>query len=97
MKKIKSILIKIKAKATLKTYQKPLLVTIISLLIINLIILLIGSIVMLNVDDSGYFEGKFISAFATCMKCMISANSINTLIKDLKNYIVKKITLLMSY
>ena len=45
MKFLKSIFLKLKAKKTLKTYQKPLLVTLLTLLLINFIILAIAAII----------------------------------------------------
>ena len=83
MKKIKSILAKIKAKATLTTYQKPFFVTIITLLIVNLFVLIIASALALVLDNyTAYnnFSGNFFSAFGTALTWMISPNSINTLI-----------------
>ncbi len=79
MKKFfKSILIKIKAQTTLKTYQKPLLITILRLLLINVIVLFIAAIVALNLDSEGvYFDGNFFEAFTTALKWMVSVNSIN--------------------
>ncbi len=79
MKKlIKSILIKIKAKTTLKTYQKPLLITIIRLLLINVIVLFVATIIALNLDtEKNYFDGSFFEAFTTALKWMVSVNSIN--------------------
>lgn len=79
MKKlIKSILIKIKAKTTLKTYQKPLLITIIRLLLINVIVLFVATIIALNLDtEKKYFDGSFFEAFTTALKWMVSVNSIN--------------------
>ena len=84
IKFLKSILIKIKSKTTLSTYQKPLLITIIKLLSINLIVLIVASIIGLNLDtEKKYFEGNFLNAFVTSFKWMISVNSIN-------NYDVKE-------
>ncbi len=79
MKKlIKSLLIKIKAKTTLKTYQKPLLITILRLLLINVIVLFIAAIIALNLDtEKKYFDGNFFEAFTTALKWMVSVNSIN--------------------
>ena len=79
MKKIKSIFIKMKSKLTLKTYQKPLYITIISLLLINLVVLIIGSIVGLIIDPE-YFNYNFFKAFTHALSCMISANTITKLI-----------------
>ena len=83
MKKIKSLLIKIKAKATLTTYQKPFFVTIMTLLLINLVVLIVASILGLILDNyTSYdnFSGNFFSAFGSALTWMISPNSINTLI-----------------
>lgn len=79
MKKLKSIFLKIKAKKTLKTYQKPLAMTIITLLLINLVVLVIASIMGLLIDPE-YFENNFFKAFAHALSCMISANTITKLI-----------------
>ena len=80
MKRLKSLLLKLKAKKTLKTYQKPLLVTIITLLVINFIILLVGSIIAYIIDNNLYdkelFNGKYLEAFVTSIKWMISPNTI---------------------
>ena len=78
MKKIKSLLIKIKAKATLATYQKPLLVTIFMLLSINLLVLVISSIIALRMDPE-FFGGNFFSAFVTSCKWMLTPTSITAL------------------
>ena len=83
MKKLKSLLAKIKAKATLTTYQKPFFVTILTLLIINLFVLIIASFAGLILDNyTSYdnFKGNFFSAFGSALTWMISPNSINTLI-----------------
>ena len=80
MKRLKSLLLKLKAKKTLKTYQKPLLVTIITLLVINFIILFVGSIIAYIIDNNLYdkelFNGKYLEAFVTSIKWMISPNTI---------------------
>lgn len=80
MKYLKSLLLKIKAKKTLKTYQRPLLVTIITLIIINFIILLVGALIALIIDNNLYnssvFNGKYLEAFVTSIKWMISPNTI---------------------
>ena len=79
MKKIKSIFLKMKAKRTLKTYQKPLYVTIMTLLLINLVVLVIASIMGIIIDPE-YFDYNFFHAFAHALSCMISANTITKLI-----------------
>lgn len=79
MKKLKSLFLKMKAKRTLKTYQKPLLMTIMTLLFINLCVLIIASIMGLIIDPA-YFEYNFFKAFAHALSCMISANTITKLI-----------------
>lgn len=82
MKRLKSFLLKLKAKKTLKTYQKPLLVTIITLLIINIIILIIGSVIAYILDVNLYnkevFNGKYLEALVTSFKWMISPNTITS-------------------
>ncbi|MBO4667894.1 MAG: hypothetical protein J5666_07220 [Bacilli bacterium] len=83
MKKIKSILAKIKAKATLTTYQKPFFVTILTLLLINLLVLIMAGVLGLILDnytEYNNFNGNFFSAFGSALTWMISPNSINTLI-----------------
>ena len=83
MKSLKSLFLKFKAKKTLKTYQRPLAVTLIALLLVNLAVLIIGSILALVIDAQYYsgtmFEGSFLSAFITNVKWMISPNSLITL------------------
>ena len=78
MKKIKSLLIKIKSKATIATYRKPLFMTIVTLLFINLIVLIISSIIALQIDP-GFYNNNFFSAFATSCKWMLTPNSITQL------------------
>ena len=76
----KSVFLKFKAKKTLKTYQRPLAVTLLVLLLVNLTVLVIGSFLALVVDaqyyESSMFEGNFLSAFITNVKWMISPNSL---------------------
>ena len=79
MKKLKSLFLKIKSKKTITTYQKPLLVTIITLMIINLFILLIASIVGVAVD-SEYFNGSVFQSLAHFFSCMLTANTITKLL-----------------
>lgn len=79
MKKLKSIFLKMKAKKTLKTYQKPLFVTIMALLCINLVVLIVGSIVGIIIDPE-YFHYNIFEAFAHNLSCMISANTITKLL-----------------
>lgn len=80
MKFLKSIFLKLKAKKTLKTYQKPLLVTLLTLLLINFIILAIAAIIAFAIDNNNYngalFGGNFAAAFVTAVKWMIAPNSI---------------------
>ena len=78
MKKIKSIFLKMKAKRTLKTYQRPLYMTIMTLLGINLVVLILASFMGLIID-ADYFEHNFFNAFAHALSCMISANTITKL------------------
>ena len=86
MKFLKSLFLKIKAKKTLKTYQKPLLITILTMLFINVVVILIGAAIALYMDntiyqaeDINHFGGSYIKAFITCVKWMISANSLTTM------------------
>ena len=83
MKKLKSFFLKFKAKKTLKTYQQPLLVTIITLLLINILVLCIGSVIALGIDaayyENGFFGHSFLSAFITNARWMISPNSLTLL------------------
>ena len=83
MKKLKSLFLKLKAKKTLRTYQKPLAVTLITLLLINIAVLCIGSVLALILDaqyyGSEFFEGKFLYAFITNATWMISPNTLTKL------------------
>lgn len=80
MKFLKSLFLKFKAKKTLKTYQNPLIVTIITLLLINFIILMIGAFVAYIIDskyyDNRFFDGKYLGALVTSIKWMIAPNTI---------------------
>ena len=78
MKKIKSFFLKLKSKRTIKTYQKPLLITITTLLIINLFIIIIASIVGVIIDP-GYFNNNVFNALAHFFSCMLTANTITKL------------------
>ena len=83
MKKLKSLFLKLKAKKTLRTYQKPLAVTLLTLLLINIAVLCIGSVVALVLDvqyyGSEFFEGRFLYAFITNATWMISPNTLTKL------------------
>ena len=83
MKKLKSLFLKLKAKKTLRTYQKPLAVTLITLLMINIAVLCVGSVLALVLDaqyyGSEFFEGKFLYAFITNATWMISPNTLTKL------------------
>ena len=80
MSSLKSLFLKLKAKKTLRTYQRPLAVTLIALLLVNLAVLVIGSFLALMIDAHYYgstmFEHSFLSAFITNVKWMISPNSL---------------------
>ena len=82
MKFLKSLLLKIKAKKTLKTYQSPLIVTIITLLVINLLILVVASLIAFIVDtnkyDKYFFNGNYFEALVTSIKWMIAPNTITS-------------------
>ena len=86
MKKLKSFFLKLKAKKTLRTYQQPLLITIVTLLLINLAVLCIGSVIALGLDAAYYentiFNHSFLSAFITNARWMISPNSLTNLDVD---------------
>jgi len=83
MKKLKSLFLKLKAKKTLRTYQKPLLITLVTLLLINIAVLVIGSVLALILDAQYYeckfFDKSFLSAFITNARWMISPNSLTLL------------------
>ena len=83
MKKLKSFFLKLKAKKTLRTYQKPLLITLVTLLLINITVLCIGSAIALVLDATYYknefFNHSFLSAFITNARWMISPNSLTLL------------------
>jgi hypothetical protein len=73
----------LKAKKTLRTYQKPLLITLLTLLLINVAVLCIGSAIALGLDaayyENGFFKHSFLSAFITNARWMISPNSLTLL------------------
>ena len=80
MKKIKSLITKIRTKVTLKTYQKPLLTTIVTLLLINIAVLLIAALIAVTIDSGGsQFGGNYLSALGESFKWMLTPNSINNL------------------
>ncbi len=77
MKKIRSLISKIKAKATVQTYRQPLLATIVALLLVNLAVLVTASVIALVIDgDGSHFNGSFIEAFAASLSWMITPTSI---------------------
>ena len=80
MKFLKSLFLKLKAKKTLRTYQKPLLITLLTLLLINLAVLVIGATIGLVIDahyyNKEFFLGSFLSSFVTNVRWMISPNSL---------------------
>ena len=69
MKFLKSLFLKLKAKKTLRTYQQPLLITIVTLLLINLAVLLIGAFLAMMIDgyyyNNEFFQGSYLSDFIT--------------------------------
>ena len=83
MKFLKSLFLKLKAKKTLKTYQRPLLITLLTLLLINLAVLCAGAGIAMVIDNHYYnnefFQGSFLSAFITNARWMISPNSLTLL------------------
>lgn len=80
MKHLKSFFLKLKAKRTLRTYQKPLIITLLSLLLIDLAIITIGAAIGLLLDNSYYgsrfFDHSFLSAFIGSVKWTVSPNSL---------------------
>lgn len=76
MKKLKSLFLKIKSKATITAYKKPLFITILVLLLLNLVVVFVGSIVAFNLDPA-FFDNSWINALGTSFKWMISVHSIN--------------------
>ena len=80
MKFLKSLFLKLKAKKTLKTYQNPLIVTIITLVLINFLILMVGAFIGYIIDSKYYnnefFDGRYIGALVTSVKWMIAPNTI---------------------
>ena len=83
MDRLKSLFLKLKARKTLRTYQQPLLITLITLLLVNVAVLCIGSAVALIFDaiyyEKHFFDGSFLSAFITNARWMISPNSLTLL------------------
>jgi len=92
MKKLKSLLIKIKSKVTVKSYQKPLVFTILTLLLLNAIVVLIGSIIAYNINPD-IFNNEWRNALGSAFKWMISANSINNVEGGYKITIVAAIVI----
>ena len=80
MKKIKSIITKMRTRATIRTYQKPLLTTIVTLLLINFAVLFIAAGIAVSVDTGGsQFGGNYLRALGESFKWMLTPNSINNL------------------
>lgn len=83
MKFLKSLFLKMKAKKTLKTYQKPLVVTLATLLLINLAVLLVGAAIALAIDvkhyNNEFFGGSYFTAFITAAKWLITPNSLTVI------------------
>ena len=75
MKKLKSLFFKIKSKRTIKTYQRPLLITIIDFLIVSLVVIVIAAILGM-VIDADYFHHNLFKAIAHFLSCMLTANTI---------------------
>ncbi len=86
MKFLKSLFLKFKAKRTLRTYQQPLLITLLTLLLINVLVLLASAGLALAIDayyyDKSFFKGSFLSAFITSARWMISPNSLTLINVD---------------
>ncbi|MBR4237278.1 hypothetical protein IKQ02_02450 [bacterium] len=80
MKKIKSFISKLRSKATIKTYQRPLAITLITMLVINFMLVFIAAGVALTLDDGGaQFGGSYFKALGEAFKWMLTPNSINNL------------------
>ena len=80
MKKIKSFISKLRSKATIKTYQKPLAITLITMLVINFLLVFIAAGVALTLDEGGeQFGGSYFKALGEAFKWMLTPNSINNL------------------
>ena len=73
MKKIKSLFLKIKSKKTIKTYQQPLLITILTLLFINLLLIITAAIIGVNIDPE-YFGHDFLKALVHFFKSAKTQN-----------------------
>ena len=86
MKKLKSFFLKLKSKRTIKTYQKPLLITITTLIIINLVIIIIASIVGVIIDPD-YFQNNVLHALAHFFSCMLTANTITKLLDIINDHL----------
>lgn len=80
---IKSFFLKIKAGLTLKTYQKPLIVTLLTLFAINVIVLLIGTFIAMAIDEScfgkSFYHGSVVEAFIGSVKWMLSPHSLTAM------------------
>ena len=75
MKRLKSLFFKFRSKRTIKTYQKPLLITIMDFLIISLAVIVVASILGMIID-ADYFHNNFFKALAHFLSCMLTANTI---------------------
>ena len=80
MKKIKSFISKLRSKATIKTYQRPLFITLATMLIINFLLVFIAAGIALVLDEDGaQFSGSYFKALGEAFKWMLTPNSINNL------------------
>ena len=79
MKKLKSLFFKIKSKRTVKTYQRPLLITIIDFLIVSLVVIVIAAVLGM-VIDADYFHHNVFKAIAHFLSCMLTANTITKML-----------------
>ena len=86
MKKLKSLFYKIKSKRTIKTYQKPLLITIIDFLIVSLAVIVVASILGM-VIDADYFHHSFFKALAHFLSCMLTANTITKMMELIDEHV----------
>ena len=86
MKKLKSLFFKIKSKRTIKTYQRPLLITIIDFLLVSLAVIVVGAIIGMVIDPA-YFKGNFFNALAHFLSCMLTANTITKMMDIISEHL----------
>lgn len=85
MNKLKSLFFKIKSKRTIKTYQRPLLITIIDFLIISLVVIVIAAVLGMVIDPA-YKDHNFFKFITHFLSCMLTANTITKLLDDIDEH-----------